>query len=200
MDEGERGRTRAAMRTTVSSLQCHPLAASAVPSNMCELIVSTAFGADDELVVTYECVVGVAEIRLPPPTLAGPADELWRHTCCELFVGVIDNPDYREFNFSPSGQWAIYDFSAYRMPGVTATKEYPLHQFSTTPSGWRLIARIPSGLLPQPQTAILEFGLSVVLEAANGALSYWALAHAREKPDFHDRAGFILRGSEIPHG
>jgi hypothetical protein len=32
-----------------------------------------------------------------------------------------------------------------------------------------------------------------VIEAADGSLSYWALAHAGEKPDFHDPATFSMR-------
>jgi hypothetical protein len=25
-----------------------------------------------------------------------------------------EGPEYREFNFSPSGEWALYDFRGYR--------------------------------------------------------------------------------------
>jgi hypothetical protein len=185
------------MRTTVSSLQCHPLAAGAVPSSMGALTASAAFGDDGQLVLTYDCVVRLSEIRLPRPAVSGPADELWRNTCCELFIGKINAADYREFNFSPSGLWAIYDFSGYRLPCVTSPEGGPSHQFSTTPSGWRLTARIPRQLLPRSALAELELSLTVVLEAAAGGLSYWALTHPRENPDFHDRTGFILRGSEI---
>jgi hypothetical protein len=42
------------------------------------------------------------------------ADELWRHTCCELFLAERGRAGYHEFNFAPSTEWAIYRFQAYR--------------------------------------------------------------------------------------
>ena len=42
------------------------------------------------------------------------ADVLWQHTCFEAFVAPAGAPGYHEFNFSPSLDWAIYRFSAYR--------------------------------------------------------------------------------------
>ena len=38
-----------------------------------------------------------------------------------------------------------------------------------------------------------DFGLSVVLEEANGAKSYWALAHASGRPDFHAADCFVAK-------
>src|SRR5262245_25644347 len=42
------------------------------------------------------------------------ADRLWEHTCCEIFIARTGLPAYHEFNFSPSGEWAAYAFTAYR--------------------------------------------------------------------------------------
>ena len=39
--------------------------------------------------------------------------------------------------------------------------------------------------------APLRIGLSAVIEASDG-LSYWALRHPADKPDFHDADGFAL--------
>jgi hypothetical protein len=39
---------------------------------------------------------------------------LWRRSCFEAFIGHGGGPDYWEYNFSPSGAWAAYHFSAYR--------------------------------------------------------------------------------------
>ena len=52
-------------------------------------------------------------LALPEPQEAGRTDGLWQHTCFEAFVGRGDN-GYAEFNLSPSGQWAAYDFDSYR--------------------------------------------------------------------------------------
>jgi hypothetical protein len=34
--------------------------------------------------------------------------------------------------------------------------------------------------------------LSAVIEATDGTLSYWALAHPSDKPDFHHPDSFVL--------
>ena len=44
--------------------------------------------------------------------------------------------------------------------------------------------------LSQPQK--WQAGISVVIEEAIGRKSYWALAHAQGKPDFHHTAGFVI--------
>jgi hypothetical protein len=38
-----------------------------------------------------------------------------------------------------------------------------------------------------------ELGLSAVLEENDGTKSYWALAHAADKPDFHAPGCFAAR-------
>ena len=186
------------MRPMATSLQCHPQSAAAVPPSFSGLDVSVAFVGDIGLAATYVCGVSIADVCLPPQTLPGMADELWRHTCCELFVGQRNAPDYREFNFSPSGQWAAYRFSAYRERRYFLPDTSPQIQFSSDADGWRLQAMIPATLLATLDQTEIELSVATILESADGRLSYWALIHPRENPDFHHRGGFILRGSEIP--
>ncbi len=38
-----------------------------------------------------------------------------------------------------------------------------------------------------------EFNLTAVLEEKDGAKSYWALAHAPDKPDFHHPDCFVAK-------
>ncbi len=45
--------------------------------------------------------------------------------------------------------------------------------------------------------APLRLGLSAVIEASGGTLSYWALHHPADKPDFHNAKAFALR-LELP--
>ena len=67
-----------------------------------------------------------------------------------------------------------------------------------TRSGSQLVvdARVGvQGLLPQEWRASgakLRVALSAVIEDESGHISYWALKHAPDKPDFHHAAGFIL--------
>lgn len=129
-------------------------------------------------------------LRLPAPARPGPADGLWRQTCCEVFIATVDGPAYREFNLSPSGQWAVYDFATYR-------QRNDAWQASAAPSiacrhagdDLQLDATLPAELLPAGANRL---GLSVVAEATDGSLSYWALDHAGERPDFHLAASFTL--------
>jgi hypothetical protein len=47
-------------------------------------------------------------------------------------------------------------------------------------------------LLALPGDGTLLLGLAAVIEDQSGNLSYWALAHRAEKPDFHSPAGFVV--------
>jgi hypothetical protein len=136
----------------------------------------------------------VSAIAMPRPTEARQSDGLWQHTCFEAFIGGQGARAYCEFNFSPSTEWAAYGFSAYRAGMV------PL-QYSTPPSvavsvtddRLALEAVIPlEALLALPGDGTLLVGLAAVIEDHQGQLSYWALAHRAEKPDFHSAAGFVL--------
>jgi hypothetical protein len=102
-----------------------------------------------------------------------------------------DDEGYREFNFSPSGQWAAYAFTGYRERDATfvPTAE-PQLAFSLLADGFELRATLPATLLPLDNS--LRIGLTAVIEAADGSKSYWALAHRAIQPDFHLRQSFRL--------
>ncbi|MCL2636380.1 MAG: DOMON-like domain-containing protein [Betaproteobacteria bacterium] len=136
-----------------------------------------------------------ATLRLPFRQAAGPADGLWRHTCCEAFVAAAAAPSYREFNFSPSGQWAVYRFADYRQraDGDSPPAPLPPIGFSRRPDGFDLRATLPRALLP---AGPLQLGLSAVIERADGGKDYWALAHDSEQADFHRRQSFIIHLSQ----
>ena len=51
-------------------------------------------------------------------------------------------------------------------------------------------AALPAAGLPQTECAM---GISCVIEETGGHKSYWALAHGREAPDFHDPSCFTAR-------
>ncbi|MDP1653453.1 MAG: DOMON-like domain-containing protein [Rhodocyclaceae bacterium] len=152
--------------------------------------------SDGSLAIAYAIHGPTDGLRIPAPDAPAPAEALWRTTCCELFVGTTDAADYREFNFSPSGQWAVYDFSDYR----DRTPAQPRISTPSIRSGQhadrlRLDALLPPTALPKMSNegGILCFALAVVLESNDGSLGYWALAHPAGKPDFHHRAGFALQ-------
>ena len=148
------------------------------------------------LLLRYRVMGRISQLKLPPPAShPGQADELWRHTCCEFFVAKPGAKSYREFNFSPSGQWAIYGFADERLRDAEAiTESPPALSFRNTEDEFTLEAE-----LPWPAWSLdrcnghLHAGLTAVIEARDGSLSYWALHHPSEKPDFHRRAGWTLK-------
>ena len=162
--------------------------------------VSLSPAGDGGLAAVFECRCHAEALRLPEMRPAAAADELWRHTCCELFVGVVGDAAYREFNCSPSGQWAIYGFSDYRARDssrLNVALPAPGIRFASGAAGWTLQARLDAAALPAVPSAQIELGVAVVLEAAEGNLSYWALRHAAMQPDFHRRESFVLRLSDL---
>ena len=138
------------------------------------------------------------ELRLPAPVSdsgALRADDLWQHTCGELFVAFGAENAYREFNFAPSGQWAAYDFVSYRqrcerLPAIVAPC-IALH-----PKRGEMTVTLPMDALPAARKMPRHVSLTAVLEDTDGKLSYWALAHPEHSaislPDFHHRTGFTL--------
>lgn len=146
-----------------------------------------------DLHLSYALTGDLAQIRIPAPQSPVAVDGLWEHTCFEVFVAVEGEAGYREFNFSPSGQWAAYAFGSYRVRSLWTASRAPVIRFSQSNELLLLEAVIAAADLPQNITdKSLQLGLSTVIEANDGSCSYWALRHPESQPDFHHRAGFIL--------
>jgi hypothetical protein len=123
-------------------------------------------------------------------------DELWRHTCFEAFLMAGDGPGYREYNFSPSGEWAAYAFrdyrhDNYRQNGVAADESVPVIRVHRSAQCLTLAAEVSLALPPMYRS--IRLGLSALVEAIDGELSYWALRHLPGKPDFHHVDAFDLQ-------
>jgi hypothetical protein len=130
-----------------------------------------------------------ARFVVPQPSESARVDELWRTTCFEAFLRPEGEESYREWNFAPSGQWAAYDFSAYRADMTEADVASPPYvRVEDNLTWWALGATIAVDA-----DTSWQLGLSAVLEEKDGTKSYWALAHPGDKPDFHDPGCFIAR-------
>ena len=171
-------------RRTTYRLQPHP----GNRGRTSEAIEVTVSQSAASLSLTYR-ITGLPAIRLPAPAPPGPADELWRHTCCEAFVA--SDGVYHEFNFSPAGSWAVFRFidirqrdPAYRPP-VAPAIDSAADGHSLT-----LTAELPTALLPAGAPRTL--GLTAVIEHADGSLAYWALRHDAPQADFHRPATFLI--------
>jgi hypothetical protein len=143
----------------------------------------------------------MARVRVPKERAPERSDSLWQHTCFEAFVARRNDPAYREFNFSPSGQWAVYDFGGYRRRLADPMLEAPSIAARVTEGRLELEAWLPSSSLPLVSSeSPWEIGLSAVIEAVDtidGGQSHWALRHPLPHPDFHRRESFTLR--HLPH-
>ena len=174
------------------TLLCHV----ATPAPVLRTIEARAtLRADGALVIGYRLWGDMARLLIPTAQAAARTDLLWEHTCFEAFVGRADDPAYREFNFSPSVQWAAYAFSDYRDPDDSVAP-ISAPQITTRVFAGRLEldVSIAPDALPDG-TGKLIVGLSAVVEAADtvdGSHSYWALHHPSRRPDFHHRDAFIL--------
>ena len=102
-----------------------------------------------------------------------------------------EGPGYREFNLSPSGEWAVYAFRGYRQGGELALELAPGIVVHRSGDRLELYAEIRAVFLPPGGS--LRLGLSAVVEDAHGTLSYWALRHHPGKPDFHHTDAFALQ-------
>lgn len=118
------------------------------------------------------------------------ADGLWRHTCFEFFARVPDGANYVEYNFSPSGHWAAYEFDGYRRgmrelvvpaPVVTCTRQQDTFELTA-------VFTIPDG-----SPDLLQIAVAAVLEDREGGICYLALEHPDGRPDFHHAAGFAAQ-------
>jgi len=80
---------------------------------------------------------------------------------------------------------------------LNLTLPAPVIRFASAAAGWTLQTRTDAAALPGVAGEKIELGAAVVLEAADGNLSYWALRHAAARPDFHRRESFVLRLSDL---
>ena len=134
--------------------------------------------------------VAIARIADEVDGLTVPTHGLWRHTCMELFVCDAPRGPYLEFNFAPRGQWAAYRFSGYRagMAPLTGIRP-PRIELRTTSDALLLSADVA---LPADLATGSQLGLAAVVEDVGQQLSYWALRHPGDRPDFHRPDSFVL--------
>ena len=170
------------------TLACHPQTPSQA---IREIDVVVGEATNGSLMLTFSLMGNISSLSIPESRSSRRADRLWQHTCFEAFVMEGEGPEYREFNFSPSGEWAAYAFRGYRDGGELEIDLAPGIVVRKTMDRLELDAEICRDLLPQGGS--LRLGLSAVVEDVEGVLSYWALRHPPGKPDFHHADAFALQ-------
>lgn len=142
-------------------------------------ITATAQGCEAE----FRLDGHVPAIMLPPPAAPARQDNLWQTTCFEIFWQPLGDIAYREFNLSPSGQWAAYDFDSFREGMRDAPVGAVAIACSHDEAGLVLRASIAADLPAPAQVA-----LNAVVEHRGGTKQFWALAFPPGKPEFHSEA------------
>jgi hypothetical protein len=181
------------LRVQVNDLLQHPAnppSASAISG----VYVDCSRTRDGNLSVSFHTTGATNEIRIPSPRASTFVEGLWQHSCFEVFISADEGPGYYEYNLSPSGQWALFEFRGYRDGEPRADPDFkPVMQFETSTPTFRLEALLPLARVdPRSETSRLRIGLSAVIEHCDGTLGYWALRHPAEAPDFHDANSFAL--------
>ena len=170
-------------------LKSHPDCSSRTVTRIDADIIRASEG---RLSVHYR-TAGIPVVPLPPletlsETMRG--DELWRHTCFEVFVRPAGCEAYVEFNFSPALQWAAYALDGYRHNRCNLDTAPPAIRTLTGDGDLMLDAELQLEFCAESDWLV---GLSAVIEEEDGTISYWALAHAPGKPDFHHAGAFALQ-------
>ena len=161
----------------VPSLYRHPDAPAGAINSIDAELERLAGGA----VAIFRILGDISRLVIPPPADPVQADNLWRTTCFELFVSG-EGGSYREYNFSPSGQWAAYEFEGYRS-GMSNTEARIETELFQEKNELQFSAKIGAEF-PNPAYV----GLTAVIQETDGEIRYWSNAFAPGKPDFHAAA------------
>lgn len=175
----------------------HPAAPSRAVGGIAGRISRTPAG----LLVSYALEGDLERLRLPARRTPRFVDGLWRHTCFEAFIARKGEPGYHEFNFSLSGEWAAYAFARYRERASLDMDVAPVDPRVTVcrsagKLGLDVVVRLDR-LPARDAETTLVLNLAAVVEAHDGSLSYWALSHPLDRPDFHHPDAFVLELDEI---
>jgi len=159
--------------------------------SLIDVEVSRRYGL---LLLDYRVTGRTQDLCLPSVVPPGRAEQLWKHTCFEVFVREPGAEVYAEFNFSPSKEWAAYRFAS-RRRGMTNVTEVPAPQIKAEQGESHLTLGVSLYLEGIPHLwaeRSWQLALSAVIEETDGHLSYWAMTHAPDRPDFHHPDGFTL--------
>jgi hypothetical protein len=146
------------------------------------------------LTLHYSMVGNMDEIFLPSLSVHPiRKDELWKTTCFEFFLAIKDQPQYWEFNMSPTGDWNVYRMEAFRQVGFreeAAIQQLPLEIKKNT-ADFVLDAVVDLNSIIQGEQS-LEIGVTAVIQTKDGNQTFWALNHPAPQADFHLRESFVL--------
>jgi len=124
----------------------------------------------------------VSRVKIPAYGAHRRQDFLWKTSCFEVFIQPDGESFYREFNFSPARNWAIYDFDDFRSNGRDGPDRGIVIETMVEDGGrtLQLDARFETEIMLPARVA-----LNAIVEDLDGNFQYWALAFPPGKAEFH---------------
>jgi len=135
----------------------------------------------DKIIFHYKIIGNIDDVIIPEK---GSLDEIWKSSCCELFLSTGDTK-YREFNISFSKEIQTYSFSDYRNGGRVENIECVVEKIVKNSNVLELSIAITNIFGRE-----LFGNIAVIIENSIGEKSYWALSHTPKKLDFHERGNW----------
>ena len=167
-------------------LVAHPANGGGPVSDLVAYVIRVPNG----LRISFNATGDMDSIMLPADVGPARTDELWRHTCFEIFLRSRTTA-YAEYNFATSGAWAAYGFDGHRDGMHNLAVAAPAISVERDEASLCLNATV--GLPTWLRGSALECNLTAVIEATDGTRHYWALAYGGGPPDFHDPSCFLAR-------
>ncbi len=122
---------------------------------------------------------------------------LWESTCFEFFIRKNDPKEYMEFNFSPSLDWNCFEFrnNIDQLTQWSFKGNFKIN-FDKSSNQIEMKVIIPKSVLFEEFKDLnnLNYSLTAVLKSNDGKdedLSYWAITHKDERPNFHHPDSFV---------
>lgn len=176
---------------TEYSFSLIPFPAATIP----EIQITGRVARNGNLLSILYSLTGDIDTILFPPVSKQPVrkDELWTSTCFEFFLALPSEPQYWEFNLSPSGDWNIYRMDAYRRVGFQEETSIQRLLFSVHHEAARVVVDATVDLSPIIDSDChIQLGITSVIQSKDRTETYWALTHPNPQADFHLRESFTI--------
>lgn len=163
--------------------------------NLPDIKIAGQVTRQKNLLMIHYVLNGEIEKTLLPQRSRQPSrkDDLWKSTCFEFFLAIPNQPQYWEFNMSPSGDWNVYHMDEYRRIGFREETGISKLPFSVRNEAGCILVDVTADLasiLHSEET--IQLGITSVIQTIDDHETYWALVHPNPQADFHLRESFIL--------
>ncbi len=172
------------------NLHCHPATPNVAVHG---LSIITGALKNGYFPVSFRLDGDLDKLEIPSPNIAARANDLWKNTCFEVFIGSVNNSRYDEFNIAPSRAWAAYQFESYR----EGMRDMPVSDLPVTIRRTDSQLEIDVLLPVSEQIDNLRVGFSSVIQEKNGRCTYWAIHHPSQEPDFHHYDSLALKAQDL---